>query len=299
MNEFSERDLPPGRHRLLKEHLMTEIRQSSDARPARRPWLRPTLVAGAAAAVTAVALTFAVPAGSSGTPAASKEAVALLEDIALAAEKSEVPGGIRDDQFVYVKSRDAYAGHVDGRRVPLGPVHDREIWLSVDGTRAGLLEEDRPGHERLPLEPEGPGHERATNYRALAKLPADADAMRDWLYRTAGAQVDEERPDRDHAAFVLFGDLIRESLMPPEVGAALYRAAATIPGVEVVHGVKDSLGRAGVAITRSGDGEREELIFDEKTLAFLGERVVGADGLVDGTSAVVERTVVDEAGERP
>ncbi|MFD7435897.1 CU044_5270 family protein [Streptomyces sp. NPDC059861] len=299
MNEFSERDLPPGRHRLLKEHLMTEIRQSSDPKPARRPWLRPALVAGAAAAVAVTALTVAVPSGSSGTPAASKEAVALLEDIALAAEKSEAPGGIRDDQFVYIKSRDAYAGHVDGRRVPLEPVHDREIWLSVDGTREGLLEEDRPGNEHVPLEPDSPDNERATHYRALSALPADADEMRDWLYRTAAAQVDEERPDRDHAAFVLFGDLIRESLMPPEVGAALYRAAATIPGVEVVHGVKDSVGREGVAITRTGDGEREEMIFDEETLTFLGERVVGADGLVDGTSAVLERTVVDRAGERP
>lgn len=278
---------------------MTEIRQSSDPKPARRPWLRPALVAGAVAAVAAIALTVAVPSGSAGTPAASKEAVALLEDIALAAEKSDVPAGVRDDQFVYIKSREAYAGYAEGRRLPLEPVHDREIWLSVDGTRAGLLEEDRPGSEHLPLDPQSPDGGRATHYRALSKLPADADAVRDWLYRTGAAQVDEERPDRDHAAFVLFGDLIRESLMPPEVGAALYRAAATIPGVEVVHGVEDSLGREGVAITRAGDGEREELIFDEETLTFLGERVVGADGRVDGVGAVLERTVVDRAGQRP
>ncbi|EPH44793.1 hypothetical protein STRAU_2155 [Streptomyces aurantiacus JA 4570] len=54
----SERDLPPGRHLLLKEHLMTEIRQSQSENRAeppatarrRRPWLRPALVAGAVAA---------------------------------------------------------------------------------------------------------------------------------------------------------------------------------------------------------------------------------------------------------
>ncbi|QOV42287.1 CU044_5270 family protein [Streptomyces chromofuscus] len=281
---------------------MTEIRQAFDpapARAARKPWLRPALLAGAVAAVAAVALTVAVPSGPSGAPAASNEAVALLEDIALAAEKSGAPDGIRDDQFVYIKSRDAYTTRTNGGPEKLDPVRDREIWLSVDGTREGLLEEDRPGNEHVPLEPDAPDNERATNYRALSGLPTDPDEMRDWLYRTAAAQVDAERPDRDHAAFVLFGDLIRESLMPPEVGAALYRAAAMIPGVEVVHGVRDSVGREGVAITRAGGDGREELIFDEKTFTFLGERVLDADGTVDGISAVVRRAVVDRAGERP
>lgn len=283
---------------------MTEIRQEQHApadTPARRrnAWLRPAIAAAAVAAAAAVTFTVLPSSGESGRPAASKQAVRLLEDIALAAEHADVPAGIRDDQFVYIKSRDAYTPQVIGGPAKLDPVHDREVWLSVDGTREGLLEEDRDGLEHQPLGPDSPKNKRATNYRALSKLPTSTEKMRDWLYETSADQVEEERPDKDYAAFVLFGDLIRESLMPPKVSAALYRAAATIPGVEVVRNVKDSVGREGIAVTRQSGGVREEQIFDAKTYTYLGEREVDENGEVTGMSAVLERTVVDKAGQRP
>ncbi|KUJ38091.1 CU044_5270 family protein [Streptomyces sp. NPDC093228] len=302
MNQLPERDLPPGRHHLLKEHLMTEIRRETGT-PARvrTTWLRPALAAAAVA--TAAAVTLVVLPASSGGGASGRQtdeaATALLENIALAAEHAGVPSGIRDDQFVYIKSRDAYATPRAGGPAELGPVHDREIWLSVDGRHRGLLEEDRPGNEHVTLEPTSPGSRRAADYRALSKLPTDPDEMRDWLYEISAGEVDTERPDKDYAAFVLLGDLIRESLMPPKVSAALYRAAAGIPGVTLVRHVEDSTGREGVAVTRgSGDGS-DQLIFDPKTYAFLGERQLDAKGQVTGVSAVLERTVVDKAGERP
>ncbi|MGW5481727.1 hypothetical protein [Streptomyces sp. NPDC004008] len=111
--------------------------------------------------------------------------------------------------------------------------------------------------------------------------------------------MDHERPSRDAAAFVLFGDLIRESLMAPEVSAALYRAAATIPGVRVVHDVEDSAGRKGVAVTRATGRESGQPIFDPRTCTFLGGRQVDAKGQVRGASAVLPRTVADRAGARP
>ncbi|MFG3661236.1 hypothetical protein [Streptomyces sp. NPDC047706] len=67
----------------------------------------------------------------------------------------------------------------------------------------------------------------------------------------------------------------------------------------MVRGVEDSVGREGVAVTRTGDGEREELIFDDETFTFLGERELDAGGSVYGTSAVLERAVVDRVGQRP
>src|SRR3954466_4073114 len=96
--ELPERDLPPGRHRLLKEHLMTEIRHE-DAAPADRPrkWLRPALAAAAVA--TAAAVTFVVlPSSDPGTPTRppNRSTVALLEDIALAAEHEKSYGTVRD-----------------------------------------------------------------------------------------------------------------------------------------------------------------------------------------------------------
>jgi hypothetical protein len=324
--ELPERDLPPGRHRLLKEYLMTEIRQAkqekqgNDAR-ARRPWLRPALVAGAVAAVTAVTLTFAVPSGSgesappaaspsssssSSSPPAPQNAATLLEDIALAAEHADVPSDIRhirDDQFVYIKSKVAWAGQEGDGPAKLDPVHVRELWLSVDGKKQGMVHEPAVRSEDILLEPSTPGIPSNTDYRHLQTLPTDPDKMYAWLNKASG----DGSSNKDDANFVLVGDLARESLMPPAQAAALYRAAAKISGVFVIDDAVDAAGRHGIAVARVDAGERVELIFDKKTKEFLGERSVAVKDLpygfkkgdVTGSSAVLERTVVDKRGERP
>jgi hypothetical protein len=322
MNELPEKDLPPGRHRLLKERLMTEIRQESpgeETRVPRRLWLRPALVAGAVAAVTAVTLVLAVPSGSdekapsravpssgsstSATPSSPRTAAALLEDIALAAEHASVPSGIRDDQFVYIRSKVAWTGQDGDGPAKLDSVHEREIWLSVDGKQQGLLHEPFARSTNLLLEAPTPGIASNTDYRHLQTLPTDPDRMYDWLVKASG----DGSSNKDEANFVLVGDLARESLMPPAQAAALYRAAARISGVFVIDDAVDAAGRHGVAIARVEDGERHELIFDKETREFLGERVVAVEDLpwgfkkgdVTGRTAVLERTVVDERGERP
>lgn len=291
---------------------MTEIRHEDEKRaPRRNVWLRPAITAGAVA--TVAALTFVVLPGGGADSTSGKgttttttvqTATTLLENIALAAEGTELPSGIRDDQFVYIKSRIAYMTYANGGPGKLDPVHDREVWLSVDGVRDGLLEEDKDHlrHQVLSFSGdllEKPATPSATSYRSLSKLPTDPDKMLAWLYETVAEEVDDEQPDKDYRAFVLFGDLIRETLMPPKVGAALYRAAAKIPGVEVVQDVQDTTGRTGIAVTRTGaDGEEEQLIFDKKTYTFLGERVLD-DGKLIGSSSVLERAVVDRTGQRP
>lgn len=290
---------------------MTEIRHESQHEdekkraPRRNPWLRPALTAGAVA--TVAALTFvALPGGGAGGTSATNErsAVTLLENIAFAAER-ELPSVVRYDQYVYIKSRVADTTYANGGPGKLDPVHDREIWMAADGLREGLLEEDKDGlrHKVLSFSEDLLGTPRTTpsptSFRELSKLPTDPDKMLDWLYETVAKEVDNEQPDQDYRAFVLFGDLIRESLMPPRVSAALYRAAAKIPGVEVVPDVRDTTGRTGIAVTRTGaDGEEEQLIFDKKTYTFLGERVLD-DGKLTGSSSVMKRAVVDRTGQRP
>jgi hypothetical protein len=305
MNQLPERDLPPGRHRLLKEHLMTEIRHTDEApAPARsrNRWLRPALIAGAAAALVAT-LTVALPSSGEPAPAASREAVALLEDIALAAEKADEPADIRDDQFVYIKSKGGWTTHPgDDRPARLQPVHQRELWVSVDGSQAGMLHDPYARSDHELLEKPTPGIPSNTNYRHLETLPTDPDEMFAWLNK-----VSEGSGSKDEANFVLVGDLSRESLMPPAQAAALYRAAAKIDGVFVVDDAVDAIGRHGVAVARVDGAERTELIFDKKTKEFLGERVVLVEdvpwgfekGDVTGRFAVLERAVVDERGRRP
>ncbi|MEU8978863.1 hypothetical protein [Streptomyces sp. NPDC048309] len=62
-----------------------------------------------------------------------------------------------------------------------------------------------------------------------------------------------------------------------------------------------------MGVAREDGGEREELIFDAKTKEYLGERVIAVEdlpsgfkkGQITGTSAILHRTVVDKAGQRP
>ncbi|MEV1064327.1 CU044_5270 family protein [Streptomyces sp. NPDC050263] len=301
MNQLPEQDLPPGRHRLLKEHLMTEIlRDEPLPERKRKPWLRPAFGAVAVAAVTAV--TFTVLPSEQSEPARSTEAVRLLEDIALAAEHADMPADIRDDQFVYIKSKVAWTSQSGDGPAKLDPVHEREVWLSVDGKQEGLLEEPHHGFGQEPLEAQTPGIPSNTNYRHLQTLPTDPDKMFEWL-----DSVSQGSSSKDEADFVLVGDLARESLMPPAQAAALYRAAARISGVFVIDDAVDAAGRHGVAVARIDDGERHELIFDRKTREFLGEREVAVKDLpwgfekgdVTARTAVLARTVVDKRGERP
>lgn len=283
---------------------MTEIRQE-EKKPVRRPWLRPALVAGAVAAVTAVTLTFAVPSGSgeSGTPqaapssSASQSAAALLEDIALAAEHADVPGDIRDDQFVYVRSKVSWSGYDMGKGTGMiEPVREREVWESVDGSRRGMVTDLYRKFDRTPVEAD-----RQDCYRTLQTLPTDPDKMYAWLNRTSHGSN-----SKNEANFVLVADLVNESLMPPAQAAALYRAAAEIPDVFVIADAVDAAGRHGVAIARNDRGRRFELIFDKETKEYLGERQVvlkDGEGLKKGDvaarTAVLERAVVDRAGLRP
>ncbi|MFF5254749.1 CU044_5270 family protein [Streptomyces leeuwenhoekii] len=309
MNQLPERDLPPGRHRLLKEHLMTEIRHTGEApaRPRRR-WLRTALAAGTVAAVTAVALTVAVPSGGDSPAPPSRATVALLEDIALAAEHQDGRyGEIRDDQFVYIDSKVSYSRTGEGAKTEIPPLHRQELWVTVDGDHTGLKLEE--GEEPMRIEPEvrrgGPGWEVSSFYRHLETLPTDPGAMYDYLRETAPEYSGQ---DPDQAMFVLVGDLMRNAIVPPAQAAALYRAVARIPGVRIVENAVDAAGRTGVAITREDPDNptRDEWIFDEKTHEFLGERSVAREdhadveeGTVTGNTAVLRRAVVDKPGQRP
>ncbi|MCX5559779.1 CU044_5270 family protein [Streptomyces sp. NBC_00038] len=310
MNQLPEKDLPPGRHRLLKEHLMTEIRREEreDQAPARsgNKWLRPAIAAAAVAVVAATAIV-ALPAGES-TPTTSKEAVALLENVALAAEHEDALGAIRDDQWVYVDAKVSYSQSGEGMKTKIPPLHRFESWDSVDGSRAGLYRETGRGQwagEPAP-KPGERGYEVSTNYRHLSTLPTDADEMYDWLRETAPKYSGQET---GQAMFVLVGDLIRQAIVPPEVSAALYRAVAKIPGVMVIDNAVDAAGRPGIAIARNDpdNPSRDEWIFDKKTHEFLGERAVATSdwsggvekGDVTSNTAILDRAVVDKAGQRP
>ena len=308
----AERELPAGRQHTLKEHLMSELRVAATpslptARPATRR-RKPAIVlvaAGAAALAAALVLTL-LPGNTQGSsPAAAR----LLAKIATAATGQPAPQ-VRNSQFWYIKSWVAYQGckQVLGNNGVLGKPydcvmekpHERQIWQSVSNLCVtGLLREHG---QNIPLADAGNrqhcpdrGGVNDPTYRFLQSLPTDPHALLSLIERRMSGQ---QPPPEE--AFITIGDLLREAIAPPRVSAALYRAAALIPGVTVVEDATDAIGRHGVAVAMTIEGARNEWIFSKQTLRYLGEHDINiAHGSTIGEAAVLQRAFVNRAGQIP
>ncbi len=308
------------RHRHLKEHVMNHIEWESTAATAgRKPRLRRLAwrLVPATAAVVAVAVGLGVTgyapwvdeeptahasAGSDRSGVIPQTpATELLGRVALVAE-SKTTSAVRDDQFVYVDSQVAWMESVVDGPTTMPAVHRRQVWLSVDGTRTGLVIEDQPNFEdgEHLFEPQ-PKNSIGT-YRYLESLPTDPHVLLKKIYHDTKGMG----PGPDEEAFVAIGDFIMESAMPPKLNGAFFRAAALIPGVVLVDDAVDAAGRRGIAVAYGNSDGRTEWIFDAKTLEFLGERSVllrdqgGLKaGTVTGTTAIITRAIVDKVRQTP
>ncbi|MCW2898401.1 MAG: hypothetical protein JWO67_666 [Streptosporangiaceae bacterium] len=232
-------------------------------------------------------------------PATAAGAPELLQRIATAALSQPVLVPTRN-QFVYVRSEVAFTSPTQAQtfdgRAQLKAVHERQIWLAQDPNATGVIREGG-GDETL----HSAGAD-STRYADLQKLPTDpAQLLKLINSDTAGRAGGPE-----YAAFDWIGEVLRESIIPPQVNAALYRAAALIPGVVVVPDAVDAVGRHGIGIALVNAGERYEWIFNPTTYTYLGERdylvedtTAGPAGMLTGLSAVLERGVADHTGQIP
>ncbi|WNI20943.1 CU044_5270 family protein [Streptomyces sp. ITFR-16] len=331
----AERDLPPGRHLHHKDTLMRLIDQDGDRATARpRPRLpRPAVLFPAVGlALGGVLLTTLAVTGQDHAPApaaagtgtratAPHGAAVLLDRVAsVAAKKDEQK--VTDGQFVYVRTlRTENEGAFDGPVKLTGP-REREVWTAQKAGPVideGLIHEDG---SYVPITVGVPDGEPAVGYPAglnrptytwLASLPTEPDA----LLRRLAAEITRDQDARDtpaeerdpaQDAFDAIGELLRETLMPPRTAAALYRAAARIPGVTVDSDAVDAAGRHGIGVARDNTraGWRTAWIFDPASLEYLGERsylvrdtIMGRKGTLINKSAVLERGVVDALREKP
>lgn len=130
-------------------------------------------------------------------------------------------------------------------------------------------------------------------------LPRDPRELLDTIYRfEAGAGQ-----SRDGQALVWIADTLRGGTVPAETRAAMYRAAALIPGVEITEQQATLNGSTGIAIGRveTVSDFRQDIIVDPATGQFIGERRVHLSEVADipaGTAAgwtAVTTTVVDAA----
>ncbi|WP_375387588.1 CU044_5270 family protein [uncultured Amnibacterium sp.] len=148
--------------------------------------------------------------------------------------------------------------------------------------------------------PEGAFYNGPPQDDGFDALPRDPTRLLNHIYRvTLGAGV-----SRDGEALVFIADALRTGVVPADLRAAMYRAAAMIPGVEITEREANLDGRTGIAIGRTeSNGIRQELIIDPQNGRLIGERevVTRADvipGFPAGTPmgfTAVTATVVDSA----
>ncbi|MFE9751594.1 CU044_5270 family protein [Saccharothrix saharensis] len=262
-----------------------------------------TIGLAAAVAATITLLPTAAPApapGGQAAPAATStstttsaaepvtDAVRLLSFAARAA-RAEPTTAPRPDQFVYTRSGVGSNGGAP-----------REIWLSVDGTRDGVLHDHG---ERIPMPgcangrrnvfkgTEAVGTEPCEPRPAYrSDLPTDVDGMLAYLEANASGE-----PGSVNARGKDVLGLINEYMLSPLTRAALYEAAARVPGLSVVQDARDAAGRPGLGIIwpvppgSSPDAKPVMIVFDAETYALLGTNF----------HSIEAQAVVDEAGHRP
>ncbi|MFJ8465529.1 CU044_5270 family protein [Streptomyces swartbergensis] len=285
--------LPSDRQSLLKDHLMSEITQETDPRfvaPPRPRRLRRlmTVAVPLATAAAAVAVTLVTAgSGASDKPVADQEAVALLNRIATAAAaKKSVP--VRDDQFVYTRVQGTGLQEA-GKEWK----YRRTDWQPIDGKREGLAKitvlNPPPGggpfHDGKSTLDMAMGAHGVSDYRTLEALPTDPDK----LYQKIWADTQGKGPTHEWAAMQTIDALLNRAVLFPDVSAALYRAAAKIPGVSVVPKATDAAGRHGIGLTFQDGEDLDTWVFDRTTLDYLGT----------DEKALLDIGIVDRIGQQP
>ncbi|WP_181774380.1 CU044_5270 family protein [Amycolatopsis pittospori] len=281
--------LAAARARLMTEIATAEAENVVPLQKRRRWAWTGAGVVGLAAAITAVVALAPVEQVGLEPPAAAADPVVVLRNAAAAALKTpDVPP--RPGQFVYTKTKQ--------------PDGERESWLSADGTRDGMIKMADGSSFPVP----GCRNGRAQVYKGeepvkgvtepctprpvhRADLPTDADAMFAYLNADrSGQKGDFNAMGKDVLA------LANESFLSPEVRAALYGAAAKVPGLRAVEHAEDAAGRPGVGITWPLGPHADlkvakpvVIVFSADTFSYLGTN----------STAVTASGVVDAVGQRP
>jgi hypothetical protein len=323
--------LARGRDRLMKraEAEAAAGEQHNDRTlPVRRPWRRAAM-ATAAAAVIAASFVVADVVGAGDHPGASAEAAEVLGDAAtttiatsdpvvgpgqyLLVDTTAVYGAYTSNEtgeYVWLESQDGQmyvpadlsAEWVWNRepRVPVQFFDEQSQQLAEsqlrDGLDAGELLRGPAGNfygsgpsilGNIPLE------------EALGSAPRDPRELLDLIYE----QTYGSGPTTDEAAFNAIADTLRSGVIPADLRAALYGAAALVPGVSVIDPQATMDGRVGISLgmdTRFS-GSRTEIIIDPQSGLVIGEREVllaARDGVPAGTVVswtAITTSVVDEA----
>ncbi|MEU1390709.1 MULTISPECIES: CU044_5270 family protein [unclassified Nonomuraea] len=295
-----------GRDRLLRltgEARASRLRRPRRGWPAGLPIRRVALVGAMAVMLTGGVIVTQTSLGGSdprtpgyllAAPPADAKALLTLAARAAGDRPDTVPAR---GQYVHLKTlaqRSLHTKDESGRTLYTKVMVNEERWEAADVgkpwlSRSQSLSGTGPaprrywdhGVEDIVYEPGTcPGQPA---YARLGAWPTDPDQVRAKIVADTG-----EEPLRVWRALQ---GLVRESVIRPSLGAALYQVAAGLDGIVLVGDAVDAAGRPGLAAAMDeGDGTRSELIFDRTTYHYLGERTVSTRDRKVKVSSGVEYT---------
>ncbi|WP_427017064.1 CU044_5270 family protein [Pseudarthrobacter sp. P1] len=325
----SEEILAPGRQKLMA-HIGAETTAGpTPSKAGRRTMLRRGLLVSAAAAVLVGAIVVAdVVAVDGKQPVATASAAEVLDNAAAATIRTSDPV-VGPGQYLKIATTAQYrttmvdaAGKeatwldvmTDEKYIP---ANRSDEWVWNRSARVPTTFFDEASKEKALADYEemtrnGPTGEllRGVDGKfygtpeedvaaTAASLPRDPRALLDAFYQQARGKG----PSPEGEALVLMADLLRTGRVPADLRAALYKAAALIPGITIVDEQATLNGRTGIAIGRVEPkrNTRQDIIIDPDTGMLIGERQVltAAQGPVPAGTAVgwtaIQTSVVDSA----
>jgi len=293
----------PASVRAARQALTDAIDGERAPRQSRR---RPLLVRAGLAGAVAVAIVVVVALSGSGAPETPATAAAAVLNRLANIAASQPWAYPKAGQYMYTYSVEAYGNDtiIGGTECSvLSPEH-RQIWIAPDGS--GMIRESFGRGSFTSA-----ADRRICAAHGLLGSTAPHRASNDWFGPggLTDGPVDERRlptsvaelrhllvtrrlegGPRGHAEdFVQIGDLLRETDASPKLRAALYRVAATIPGVRALGPTRDQRGRLGTGLAYG----TETLIFNPRTAALMGETYHDARGRVVEWAVYLVSKVVD------
>jgi hypothetical protein len=270
-----------------KQRARARLEALTRPRPERVPWRRAGVVA--AALVGVLVLQVVLPPGDSGPASSAAAELRRLGTVAARHELGRGGGPIaysRYREYAAIEGEDLGGGatfvafvlrEVEAWRAPDGggrwvqvvsridypSARDRIRWRQVGGPPV-------PGPGGSLTEDFEPG---AAEFEDLGLLPRDPESLLDAIRDDPSTE-----PDDDLGVLVRIGSLLGRGDADPGLRAALFRAAALLPGVELGGEVKDRLGRLGEEITIRTEGVVVRLIVEPDSSLLLGYETVASGG---------------------
>jgi hypothetical protein len=282
----------PGRGRLGRRRLITVPQLA----------LTGGFAVAAAAAVTAVLVSTVAPGPAPGVRLDA--AAVVLHRAAAAALAAPAP---QPGQFLYIDVR-TVGSHGQN-------LYQQQMWLPAsNGFHPGTVVQTpcglAPGRQCTMVDPQVRGDWGAPTYAWVSTLPSDPGALLADLENHSVCAFSTLHADTSHAAYSeVYNILNSVYVLPPTAGAALFDAAAEIPGVTVLRHVTDAAGGQGIAVAMTGRATpaapgqdpplgpvlQYELIFNPRTYRLIGLQEVTPEGTVEHAEAVISAQVAGSA----